>query len=161
MWKHLLAAYLIGWFVTGSWTFGYASRWFDPRYVWHRMADPLPETRWFTEEELAAHAGGNGLPIYLAVDGMVFDVSSRPDTYGPLGSYRFFSGKDAARAFATGCFKTDLTHDLRGLDEAELAAVESWQRFFADSSRYWHVGFVAHPPLTGDPPAPCRRPSKP
>src|SRR5205814_8845195 len=36
--------------------------------------------------------------------------------YGPGGGYGFFSGKDAARAFVTGCFKEDLTHDIRGLD---------------------------------------------
>ena len=30
------------------------------------------------------------------------------------------AGKDAARAFATGCFATHQTHDIRGLDEAEM-----------------------------------------
>ena len=29
------------------------------------------------------------------------------------------AGKDAARAFATGCFATHQTHDIRGLNERE------------------------------------------
>lgn len=31
--------------------------------------------------------------------------------------YGFFSGKDASRAFITGCFDTDLTPDMRGIEE--------------------------------------------
>lgn len=37
--------------------------------------------------------------------------------YGPGGSYHFFAGRDAARAFVTGCFQEDLTPDLRGVEE--------------------------------------------
>lgn len=37
--------------------------------------------------------------------------------YGPGGSYNFFTGKDATRAFVTGCFQEDLTPDLTGVEE--------------------------------------------
>lgn len=37
--------------------------------------------------------------------------------YGPGGSYNFFTGRDATRAFVTGCFQEDLTHDLSGVEE--------------------------------------------
>jgi hypothetical protein len=31
------------------------------------------------------------------------------------------TGKDSARAYGTGCFREHQTHDLRGLDEKQLA----------------------------------------
>jgi hypothetical protein len=37
------------------------------------------------------------------------------------GGYHIFAGRDAARAFVTGCFKTHLTHDIRGFNEHEFA----------------------------------------
>ena len=54
-------------------------------------------------------------PIYLALNGTIYDVSANPGTYGPGGSYHFFAGRDAARAFLTGCFMEDQTPDLRGV----------------------------------------------
>lgn len=85
-----------------------------------------------TESELAQYDGSDlNKPIYLAIEyflrslalkisGDVYDVSSNRRMYGPGGGYGFFSGKDAARAFVTGCFKDDLTHDVRGLDPKQL-----------------------------------------
>jgi hypothetical protein len=58
----------------------------------------------------------------------------------------------------TGCFDTHLTHDLRGLGEAELAALQGWKDFFDNHAKYWPVGRVLLPPI--DPaspiPPPCR-----
>ncbi len=49
------------------------------------------------------------------------------------GSREFFNhyraGKDAARAYGTGCFQTHLTHDLRGLTESEMRV--RWPAFFS------------------------------
>lgn len=53
----------------------------------------------------------------MAVNGTVFDVSANKLTYGPGGSYHFFAGRDATRAYVTGCFLDDLTPDLRGVEE--------------------------------------------
>ena len=44
-------------------------------------------------------------------------------------------GKDAARAFATGCFKEHQTHDIRGLDEDELQ-VRGCSFTYSVSSRF-------------------------
>lgn len=56
------------------------------------------------------------VPIYVALNGSVYDVSASPHLYGPGGSYHFFAGRDATRAFVTGCFEEDLTGDLRGVE---------------------------------------------
>jgi hypothetical protein len=52
--------------------------------------------------------------------GKVYDVTAGRWIYGPLGSYHFFAGRDASRAYVTGCFETHLTHDLRGLTLEEI-----------------------------------------
>lgn len=59
-------------------------------------------------------------PLYLAINGTIYDVSSGGRMYGPGGSYNVFAGRDAARGFVTGCFAEDQTADLRGLEEMFL-----------------------------------------
>lgn len=162
VWSLSLVILATSYYITGTLTWGYESRWLVPRYVKHRLVDPSPNHRIFSEEELSQFDGSDpSKPIYVAVNGMVFDVSSRPDTYGPIGAYHFFSGRDAARAYATGCFNTDLTHDLRGLSEYELEAVKGWQDFYKNNVNYWHVGYVEHEALVGEPPEHCRGRQKP
>ncbi|KAJ5126560.1 hypothetical protein N7448_007339 [Penicillium atrosanguineum] len=74
-----------------------------------------------TPVELSLYNGTDpSLPIYLAVNGSIFDVSANPMIYGPGGSYNFFAGRDATRAFVTGCFKEDLTTDVGGVEEMFL-----------------------------------------
>lgn len=70
-----------------------------------------------TPAELSLYNGTSpSLPILLAIDGTIFDVSASPHTYGPGGSYHAFAGRDASRAFVTGCFEEDLHGDLRGVE---------------------------------------------
>ena len=99
----LLAA-LIGQFFTGDILFGYRGRWTNWRTYFP------PKQRIFTPEQLAQYDGTNPkLPLLVAVRGDVFDVSSGRLFYGPGGGYSMFAGKDASRAYVTGCFKTHLT----------------------------------------------------
>ncbi|KAL4934538.1 putative heme/steroid binding domain protein [Aspergillus undulatus] len=71
-----------------------------------------------TPTELSAYDGTNPeLPIYVAINGTIFDVSANPRMYGPGGGYHFFAGRDATRAFITGCFAEDLTDDITGVEE--------------------------------------------
>jgi predicted heme/steroid binding protein len=70
-----------------------------------------------TDAQLAAYDGSDpNKPIYIALNGTIYDVSISPGTYGPGGSYHVFAGKDAARAFITGCFAEDSVPDLRGAE---------------------------------------------
>ncbi|KAH0587123.1 Neuferricin [Termitomyces sp. J132] len=132
---------LSGKFFTGSYTWEYESKWTQLKTYW-----PTNQ-RLFSERLLAEHDGRvPGRPIYLAIDGDVYDVS-KGAAYQPGGSYAILAGVDAARAFGTGCFKTHRTHDLRGLTERELDSVSHWKKFYAEHKDYVKIGRVSHPPI--------------
>ncbi|OCH95869.1 cytochrome b5 [Obba rivulosa] len=138
---------LAGKFITGS-------------FLWeHELPDLrryIPTNdRLFSEGMLAQFDGSNPeKPLYIAIDGDVYDVSSNRATYGPGGSYHFMAGRDAARAYGTGCFATHRTHDLRGLTEKEMQGVQHWKKFFAEHKKYFKVGRVSHPPIDPSSPIP-------
>ncbi|KAK1754407.1 membrane-associated progesterone-binding protein 4 [Echria macrotheca] len=76
---------------------------------------------YLTLEELSAFDGTDPeKPIYLAINGTIYDVSSNARTYGPGGSYHYFAGCDASRGYVTGCFAEDRTADMRGVEEMFL-----------------------------------------
>lgn len=105
------------------------------------------KTRTFTQQQLSLFNGLNeSRPVLLSILGQVFDVSSS-SAYKPNGSYSFFAGKDASRAYATGCFKTHLTHDLRGLTAGQLASIDGWLKFY--QKRYPKVGIVVLDKVSG------------
>lgn len=71
-----------------------------------------------TDADLKAYDGSDpDKPLYLAIDGRIFDVSSGRHFYGPGGHYGHFAGRDASRAWVTECWDTEdqLTHDMRGV----------------------------------------------
>ncbi|GAA5848860.1 hypothetical protein JCM3766R1_003342 [Sporobolomyces carnicolor] len=144
--------------VTETWMWNY-----DPHTsisLLRRSLFPTAPLLTLTEAQLGRYDGTSLTePIYLAIDGDVYDVSAGRDSYGPGGAYHAFAGKDAARAFVTGCFKTHLTHDLRGFTAKELATLKHWKQFYETHAKYRKVGRVMHPPI--DPslpiPEPCTR----
>ncbi|KAI0034435.1 cytochrome b5-like heme/steroid binding domain-containing protein [Vararia minispora EC-137] len=151
----LLFVLLTGKFVTGDFFWGYDGKWVHLKTYW-----PQGEGRLFSEAGLARFDGSNpDLPLYLAIDGDVYDVSSNRRVYGPGGSYHNMAGVDAARAFGTGCFAAHRTHDLRGLSERELRSVNHWKTFFRDHKDYTRVGRVSHPTI--DPASPVPEPCMP
>ncbi|GEM07357.1 sterol metabolism-related protein [Rhodotorula toruloides] len=144
--------------VTQSWTWGHEGKWSNPRTIRDLLFPSPPLT--LSESQLALHDGSkpSQYPLYIAIDGDVYDVSDGGmRNYGPGGAYSAFAGRDAARAFVTGCFKTHLTHDLRGLSEGDLEIVENWKSFYAKHAKYRYVGRVVHPPI--DPSTPIPEPS--
>jgi len=133
------ATLLLGHFITGDPLWNLETK-------WRHLKTYMPSGQiLFSESQLAKFDGSNEhLGVYVALDGDVYDVSKNRRTYGPGGSYAFMAGKDAARAFATGCFKEHRTHDVRGLDEEEQRGLEHWKNFFAKHKDYPKVGRVAH-----------------
>ncbi|KAF8914145.1 cytochrome b5-like heme/steroid binding domain-containing protein [Gymnopilus junonius] len=141
----LICIALAGKFFAGSYTWDYQSKWLRLKTYW-----PTNQ-RLFSERALADFNGENGKPLYLAIDGDVYDVS-KGKAYQPGGSYHHFVGIDAARAFGTGCFQTHRTHDTRGMSESELRGLTHWKQFYVEHKDYVKVGRVNHPPI--DPASP-------
>ena len=109
--------------------------------------DPSPTVfTTFTPPELKFYDGTENRPVYLAVCGQVFDVSSGRNFYGPGGPYENFAGRDASRGLACGSFDEEILtpdlegplDDLQGIDEEQLSVLTDWQTRFAD--KYLIVG---------------------
>ncbi|KAI0482730.1 cytochrome b5 [Xylariaceae sp. FL0804] len=123
-------------------------------YLLHKPSAPtvLPREppavvfRTFTPRTLLPHNGLAGMPVYLAVRGRVFDVTSGRNFYGPGGPYENFAGRDASRGLACHSFDEDmLTKDLdgpldtlEGLGPDEFESLQGWEERFL--SKYLVVG---------------------
>jgi membrane-associated progesterone receptor component len=122
---------------------------------WWLRPDPAPKPKrqktgvftTFTPRTLLPYNGhADGVPIYFAVNGRVFDVSAGKNFYGPGGPYANFAGRDASRGLATHSFSQDvITEDLDGpldklddLSAEEKDALKSWEERF--ESKYQIVG---------------------
>lgn len=93
----------------------------------------------FTKEELAKYDDSNAnLPVYLAILGEVFDVSTG-HYYKRKGGYHFFTGKDGTRAFVTGEFnEKGLIPDIEGLTPQQVLSIDEWAKFYHKD--YTYVG---------------------
>ena len=105
----------LSYFITGSSLLWGWNPWFlSPAQVQSYLRGPIS----LTDDQLLAYNGVDPKkPIYVGLNGSIYDVSAASQTYGPGGGYHFFAGRDAARAYLTGCFQEDLTPDLRGVEE--------------------------------------------
>ena len=89
----------------------------------------------FTAEQLKAFDGtkdektGEDRPVYLSVNGKVFDVTDGKDFYGPEGPYANFAGRECGVALAKMSFDTEHLDDLEGcnnLSPSEKNELEGW-----------------------------------
>ncbi|KAI9817447.1 MAG: hypothetical protein M1827_001057 [Pycnora praestabilis] len=157
----------LSWFVTNeSILWGYRPNFTRPAVIHRWIRGPLH----LPLPLLALHNGTTSTPpILLAINGQIFDVSASPHYYGPGGMYHFFAGRDATRAFVTGCWdrEEDLVGSLEGVermflsveydsdnnpqrraDELRLAhqkvadTVKHWENFFRNHRKYFWVGRV-------------------
>ncbi|KAK5152096.1 cytochrome b5-like heme/steroid binding domain-containing protein [Cryomyces antarcticus] len=108
----------MSWFVTNeSVLWGYRPWFTKPAVVKRWIQGPVS----LTDLALRDYNGVDpSKPIYVALNGSIYDVTAGRHVYGPGGSYHFFAGRDAARAFVTGCFDEDLNPDLRGAEETYM-----------------------------------------
>eukprot|EP00730_Choanoeca_flexa_P007874 TRINITY_DN12406_c0_g2_i1.p2 TRINITY_DN12406_c0_g2~~TRINITY_DN12406_c0_g2_i1.p2 ORF type:complete len:408 (+),score=76.76 TRINITY_DN12406_c0_g2_i1:159-1382(+) len=95
----------------------------------------------FTPEDLSQFDGSEGRPIYLAVAGRVYDVSSKRDTYGEGGSYHKLAGKDASRALAMACMSERcFSSSLEGITQKQQRELNKWIDFFDKHDKYHCIG---------------------
>jgi membrane-associated progesterone receptor component len=96
----------------------------------------------YTTAELAKRDGSNPeLGIWVAIKGIIFDVSHNTKAYGPGGGYSVFAGKDASRALAKSSLKPeDCIPKYDDLGPEELKVLDQWVEFFR--KRYNIVGRV-------------------
>jgi membrane-associated progesterone receptor component len=106
---------------------------------------PVIVFKTYTPKELFQYNGKNNSKIYLAVCGKVFDVSRKPDFYGPGGMYENFAGRDASRGLAKNSFLPETLTDiekpidkLEDLSLEEKRSLEDWFQFF--EGKYSVVG---------------------
>ncbi|CAK7202599.1 Dihydrodipicolinate synthase [Sporothrix eucalyptigena] len=107
---------------------------------------PATVFRTYTPRTLLPFDGKEGRPVFLAVRGRVFDVSSGRNFYGPGGPYENFAGRDASRGLASHSFDEEmLTKDLDGpldplndLTAEQLDALQGWEERF--DGKYLVVG---------------------
>ncbi|MCJ1335204.1 hypothetical protein MMC09_000472 [Bachmanniomyces sp. S44760] len=109
-------------------------------------APPPIVFRTFTPPTLQPYNGENGMPVYLAVRGKVFDVTPGRNFYGPSGPYANFAGRDATRGLACGSFDEDMLtknlegplDDLEGLGDTEMGSLQDWEERFDE--KYLVIG---------------------
>ncbi|KAJ2515047.1 Dihydrodipicolinate synthase [Coemansia sp. RSA 1939] len=114
-------------------------------------AKKVPAKRTFTPHQLAECNGKDeDTPLYVGVNGIVYDVSQSRGFYGPGGPYANFAGRDASRGLAIACFDAsvltsldDPIDNLEDLDQAEKDSLDEWAEFFA--GKYVPVGRLVAP----------------
>ncbi|CAD5126076.1 DgyrCDS14242 [Dimorphilus gyrociliatus] len=99
----------------------------------------------FSHEELSQYNGKDTeKPVYLAVKGVVFDVSEGRRFYGPGGNYHMMAGKDVSRAMATQeLMDQDMTHDVAGLSDDQLQSLDNmFTKLYL--TKYKKVGYMQY-----------------
>mmetsp|Transcript_4562 Transcript_4562/g.16050 ORF Transcript_4562/g.16050 Transcript_4562/m.16050 type:complete len:163 (+) Transcript_4562:95-583(+) len=109
---------------------------------------PKPEIKEMTLEDIkdkvGSKDGGADVPIYLAINGKVFDVSKAPHMYGPGSSYGVFAGNDCSYCLGTGSLDAkDLNRSTASLSYGEKEALAEWLSFF--EGKYDQVGVLPQP----------------
>eukprot|EP01083_Nonionella_stella_P091469 255746_1 len=123
-------------------------RWFfgakqEPAFTMPEIKFPDTETRDFKLEELKKYDGANEdveNRIYVSIRGKIYDVTRRPEFYGPGGPYNCLAGHDATYALAKGSLdEKDLNIHSGVLSRSDEMEVSQWEETF---QKYHVVGKV-------------------
>lgn len=95
-----------------------------------------------TPEELKQYNGTDDTkPMYVAVKGVIFDVSPRREMYGHGKGYAIFAGKDASRALGMSSLNPeDAVSDYSTLKPDQMKVLNDWFEYY--KKRYNIVGKV-------------------
>jgi len=96
-----------------------------------------------TLQELKKYDGSNpALPVYVAIKGVIYDVSTGPYSKAKGGAYSKFAGNEIGRALAKSSLsEEDIVPSLDGLAQDEVQTLGEWVQKF--ESKYPVVGSVA------------------
>lgn len=96
-----------------------------------------------TAQQLKGFDGSDpSKPVYVAIRGTVYDVTSGKGFYGPGGPYAVFAGREASRALAKmSKNEEDVCGNLDGLSDKEMGVLEDWEKKF--QAKYSVVGRLA------------------
>ncbi|KAH8917735.1 cytochrome b5 [Atractiella rhizophila] len=101
---------------------------------------PLPKPK---DDPIPYDGSDPSLPVYVAIKGKVFDVSSNREAYAPGAGYNIFAGRDGSKALGKSSLKAeDAIADYSDLDSKELKVLDDWVLFF--EKRYPIVGRVVN-----------------
>ena len=91
----------------------------------------LVQPKLLTLAQLRSHDGSDPtVPMYISIQGTVFDVSAGKAFYGPEGVYPF-AGRECARAFAlVSTDVADCVSDVSGLGALEMDNLRDWRAKF-------------------------------
>jgi hypothetical protein len=111
-------------------------------------------------------------PIYISLNGLIYDVSAARELYGPggnqcngcdacnyvfcslrlrtSGNYHYFAGRDSTRAYATGCANEAClksANSLENLQQDEKDQIQKWIELYHTHDKYKFVGKLVADPV--------------
>ena len=87
-------------------------------------------------------------PIYISIKGQIFDISEGREMYGPGKGYHPLVAKEAASAFAAGCFQDGcFKTPIDKLSPEQLIEVDRWIDLYRNHDKYKLVGRLVSDPV--------------
>lgn len=115
----------------------------DPEVTAHNKSLDVTQLPIFSRDQLAMYNGLDQRPIYIAIKGYVYDVTSNAKSYGPGKSYNKLVGKDSTRLLGLNKLvdkEEKQSWDVSDFSEKQHGSVGKWVEFF--ERRYRIVGVI-------------------